>query len=107
MTFVKGQSGNPAGKPKGTVNKTTSKIRDAISAALDQHAGNLGEWLDEVANGRLVNGVRITPGDKKEAIECYNKLAEYAIPKLARTEHVGDDQGGPMTFIMKWGGDGK
>ena len=30
MTFVKGKSGNPAGKPKGTRHKST-KLRDAIA----------------------------------------------------------------------------
>lgn len=31
MTFVKGKSGNPAGKPKGTRHKST-KLRDAIAS---------------------------------------------------------------------------
>ena len=34
--WQKGVSGNPLGRPKGAVNKTTGAIREAILAAFDQ-----------------------------------------------------------------------
>jgi len=35
MGFKKGESGNPEGRPKGSLNKTTKDIRELISEALD------------------------------------------------------------------------
>ena len=35
MGFEKGKSGNPEGRPKGALNKTTNEIREFISKAID------------------------------------------------------------------------
>ena len=35
MGFKKGESGNPDGRPKGSLNKTTNEIREVISKAID------------------------------------------------------------------------
>lgn len=35
MAFVKGQSGNPAGRQKGSSNKNTALLKDAILMAAD------------------------------------------------------------------------
>ena len=37
--FLKGQSGNPAGRPKGSLNKTTLQLREMILLALDKLGG--------------------------------------------------------------------
>jgi hypothetical protein len=42
MAFVKGQSGNPAGKPKGAVSKSTALLKDAILRAAEQAGGQEG-----------------------------------------------------------------
>lgn len=42
MAFVKGQSGNPAGKPKGAVTKSTALLKDAILRAADEAGGEEG-----------------------------------------------------------------
>jgi hypothetical protein len=47
MAFEKGQSGNPAGRPKGAVNKLTADLRDAIIDAFGQVGG--AEYLVEQA----------------------------------------------------------
>jgi hypothetical protein len=38
--FQPGQSGNPAGRPKGAKNKTTLQLREAILSALDKLGGD-------------------------------------------------------------------
>ena len=42
MVFKPGQSGNPKGKPKGTQNKATVQLREAILGALEAAGGSEG-----------------------------------------------------------------
>lgn len=49
MVFRPGQSGNPAGKPPGTISKFNASIKDAFQQAFDERGGAraLKEWSDE------------------------------------------------------------
>jgi ribosomal protein S17E len=76
MPFVKGESGNPAGKPKGAANKTTNKIREAYQKLIEDNLENMTTWLMQVA-----------ADDPKGALDILNKMAEYTTPKLARVEN--------------------
>src|SRR5215831_4868205 len=45
--FQPGQSGNPAGRPKGSLNKTTMALKDMILRSLDELGGK--EYLKKLA----------------------------------------------------------
>lgn len=80
------------GRPKGMPNKATSKVREAIAELLDRNAGNMDRWLNEVAEK-----------DPYKALDLMQKLSEYHIPKLARTEVTGRD-GEAQEMVIRWGG---
>jgi len=84
--------GNP-GKPKGAINKSTMLAREAIANLVDQSTPQMQKWLDEIAE---------TEGPLR-AWQCLTDVLEYHIPKLARTEMVGEG-GGPLTIeIVRFG----
>ena len=78
------------GRPKGLPNKSTQIVREAIANLLERNAGNKDRWLNEVAQD-----------DPYKALDLMNKLSEYHIPKLARTELTGLD-GGPQQHNVTW-----
>ncbi len=78
------------GRPKGAVNKSTAIVREAIANLLERNAPNMDKWLNEVAQE-----------DPYKALDLMNKLSEYHIPKLARTEVTGKD-GEPQQHVVTW-----
>lgn len=78
---AKGVSNNPKGKPKGVQNKTTTEFKEAVNKFLHYAQPNMVRWLE-----------RIAVDDPAKALDIVAKLAEYAHPKLARTElaHEGE-----------------
>ena len=78
------------GRPKGTVNKSTGIVREAIANLLERNAPNMDRWLNEVADK-----------DPHKALDLMQKLSEYHIPKLARTEVTGID-GAPQQHVVTW-----
>lgn len=104
-SYKKGKKPGP-GRPPGTPNKATVEFRQTIQALLDDNRSNVALWLKQVAEG--------VPGDEhnkpvppapEKALDLLAKLAEYAAPKLARTEHVGDGGGPLQVNIVRYGGD--
>lgn len=88
LAIGKGKPG-PGRKP-GVPNKATTTAREAIAQFVDANTFRLQGWLDQIAKD-----------DKhgpKVAFECVMALLEYHVPKLARTEHVGDG-GGPVRIV--------
>lgn len=79
------------GRKKGIPNKATTEFRQTVRKLLDDNEGNFQRWLTLVAEG---DGADVKPNPGK-ALDIITGLAEYAAPKLARTEHVGDG-GGPI-----------
>ena len=78
------------GSRKGIPNKLTADFRATVQKLLDDNADNVGRWLTLVAEGDGTDGGKPDPG---KALDMLAKLAEYAAPKLARTEHTGEGGG--------------
>lgn len=78
MAFIKGQSGNPEGRPKGAKDKATKEIREKISDILDEHftPAKVTENLEAM--------------DPKDRLLFLTKLMEYAVPKLKQTDLKAD-----------------
>ena len=84
------RGGYKGGSRKGVPNKATHDARAAIALFVEQNTPRLQGWLDEIA----------TTKGPDAAFRCVQELLEYHVPKLARTELVGDkDQ--PVQTVVK------
>ena len=89
------------GRVAGTPNKATNEARQAIASFVDGNAHRLTGWLDQVAEGvkkpvvddtgEVVDYEYVIPPNPAKAFDMFQSVVEYHIPKLARQEHVGDD----------------
>ena len=82
------------GRQPGSPNKVTREFRETVRKLLEDNADNFGRWLMLVAEGDGTDSGKPDPG---KALDIIAKLAEFAAPKLARTEVVGDG-GGPLQY---------
>lgn len=81
---------NRAGRKPGVPNKSTIEFRQTVTKLLEDNAENVGRWLTLVAEGDGSDSSKPDPG---KALGLLAQLAEFAAPKLNRTEHVGDEGG--------------
>ena len=72
------------GRKPGSVNKSTADVRAAMAVFAEGNVQNFSEWMQRVAET-----------DPGKAATLYLQAIEYHIPKLARTELVGNN-GGPV-----------
>ena len=89
------------GRVAGTPNKASTEARQAIASFVDGNAHRLTGWLDQVAEGVKVEVMDeqgnpvgheyVVPPNPAKAFDMFQSVVEYHIPKLARQEHVGDD----------------
>jgi hypothetical protein len=77
------------GRPKGVPNRATTEFRDTIKALLENNSANVEKWLKEVAEGDATCDRKPDP---YKALDLMAKLAEYAAPKLSRTELSSDPE---------------
>jgi hypothetical protein len=93
------------GRKKGVPNRTTQAFRETVQALLDDNRENVALWLKQTAEGsrnRKVGGKTIPgrPPDPAGAARLLAQLAEFAAPKLNRSEVVGEG-GGPLTVVIR------
>lgn len=84
------------GRPPGAINKATKAFRDTVNDLLERNSENVSKWLLQVAEGQPEHEIKPAP---EKALALLGQLAEYAAPKLNRTEHVGAN-GGPVVVAM-------
>ncbi|HYH15102.1 MAG TPA: DUF5681 domain-containing protein [Flavisolibacter sp.] len=84
MPFPKGQSGNPNGRPKGAINKTSSELRDRIALFLDDNFEVVQKEFDTLTG--------------KDKVRFYTDLLQYGVPKMQSMslspdyENMSDEQ---------------
>ena len=71
MAFIKGESGNPMGRPKGSLNRNTAHLRELISAFLNSNFETIS-----------IDFKALQP---KERIKYYCELLQFGLPKLQTT----------------------
>jgi hypothetical protein len=76
------------GSRAGIPNKATANARAAIGRFVDRNMDRLDSLLDQIEQDQ----------GPQAAWKCIMDLVEYHVPKLARTEHVGDG-GGPVRVV--------
>jgi hypothetical protein len=79
MGFVKGQSGNPKGRVKGTPNKTTAEIKEIITRIVGNQLEHIEKDLD-----------KIRKSDPAEAMRLSQKFIEYVLPKQSKIDLEGE-----------------
>lgn len=69
------------GRPKGAVNRATRDVRAAVAEIAQNNVQNVQKWLERTARKQPAR-----------ALQLYLDLIEYHVPKLARTEHTGEEK---------------
>ena len=67
MPFTKGNSGNPLGRPKGSLNRSTKEFRELLSHSIDSN--KIMEMLNKIE-------------EPVDYINTVSKLLPYCLPKV-------------------------
>jgi hypothetical protein len=102
------------GRKPGVPNKSTTMAREAIAKFVDGNTHKMSEWLQSVSDGVQAtdkegnpkyssegNPVYIVAPNPAKAFEMLQTVMEYHVPKLARTEVVGDEKA-PQRMVVTW-----
>ena len=77
------------GRQKGTPNKSTGEVREAIAAFASANVDQMGDWLNAIDD----------PGKK---LDLFLRAIEYHIPKLARNTISGDEENPVVVKTYSW-----
>jgi hypothetical protein len=89
-----------AGRKAGVPNKATAEARELVKMILDSNLPNIQEWIHKTAEGIMdKNGKYIVAPNPSKACDIVQGMIEFSVPKLARTEVVGDKQN-PLTVQL-------
>lgn len=72
MAFKKGESGNPNGRPKNSLNKNTSIVKDAIAEIM---SNNIDEFV-----------LRLKGLNNRDFVNAYLQMGKYVLPTLKSQE---------------------
>ena len=91
------------GRQAGVPNKATAEAREAVKAILDSNLPYLQAWIQSTAEGIMddATGKWIVQPNPAKACDIVQNLVEYSVPKLARTEVVGDEKA-PQRMVVSW-----
>jgi hypothetical protein len=91
------------GRKPGVPNKVTQEAREAVKALLDANLPYLQTWLQNTAEGIMDDqtGKYLVLPNPGKACDIVQNMVEYAVPKLARTEVVGDEKA-PQRLVVSW-----
>lgn len=81
----------PPGRKPGAKNKSSALAKEAIARFVDANSHRITNWLIAIEK-------------EHGALAAYNafwRAAEYHVPKLARTEVTGKDDG-PVEISITW-----
>ena len=77
MPFTKGNSGNPLGRPKGSLNNSTKDFRELLSHSIDSN--KIMEMLNKIE-------------EPLDYINAVSKLLPYCLPKVKPIDAEMDDR---------------
>ena len=80
MTFIKGKSGNPTGRPKGAEGRVTKEAKNLFKDFISNNQENLQTDYDKLRRKH-----------PERALEVLMRVAEFVYPKLSRTAVTDGD----------------